>query len=205
MSQFKELITIELINSLGSLRSFSDRDEAGQNPEMNWAESTAERIENLFNSQYVPFVSEVEEFNSLMNKPNNYVPTIPAKSEWDFVYNFVLEELEEYKQACESGDIVEILDALCDIAYVSIGNGAMLHGLKDKIWPAYMEVQASNLSKACSTQEETQKTVETRSKEQGEACHYEQVASKYIVYRSRDRKVMKSINYFKPDLKQFFK
>jgi hypothetical protein len=40
---------------------------------------TAERIENLFNSQYVPFVSEVEEFNSLMNKPNNYVPTIPAK------------------------------------------------------------------------------------------------------------------------------
>jgi hypothetical protein len=205
MSQFKELITIELINSLGLLRSFSDRDEAGQNPEMNWAESTAERIENLFNSQYVPFVSEVEEFNSLMNKPNNYVPTIPAKSEWDFVYNFVLEELEEYKQACESGDIVEILDALCDIAYVSIGNGAMLHGLKDKIWPAYMEVQASNLSKACSTQEEAQKTVETRSKEQGEACHYEQVASKYVVYRSRDRKVMKSINYFKPDLKQFFK
>ena len=205
MSQFKELITIELINSLGLLRSFSDRDEAGQNPEMNWAESTAERIENLFNSQYVPFVSEVEEFNSLMNKPNNYVPTIPAKPEWDFVYNFVLEELEEYKQACESGDIVEILDALCDIAYVSIGNGAMLHGLKDKIWPAYMEVQASNLSKACSTQEEAQKTVETRSKEQGEACHYEQVASKYVVYRSRDRKVMKSINYFKPDLKQFFK
>ena len=205
MSQFKELITIELINSLGLLRSFSDRDEAGQNPEMSWAEITAERIENLFNSQYVPFVSEVEEFNSLMNKPNNYVPTIPAKSEWDFVYNFVLEELEEYKQACESGDIVEILDALCDIAYVSIGNGAMLHGLKDKIWPAYMEVQASNLSKACSTQEEAQKTVETRSKEQGEACHYEQVASKYVVYRSRDRKVMKSINYFKPDLKQFFK
>jgi len=205
MSQFKELITIELINSLGLLRSFSDRDEAGQNPEMNWAESTAERIENLFNSQYVPFVSEVEEFNSLMNKPNNYVPTIPAKSEWDFVYNFVLEELEEYKQACEKQDIVEVLDALCDIAYVSIGNGAMLHGLKDKIWPAYMEVQASNLSKACSTQEEAQKTVETRSKEQGEACHYEQVASKYVVYRSRDRKVMKSINYFKPDLKQFFK
>ena len=205
MSQFKELITIELINSLGLLRSFSDRDEAGQTPEMGWAESTAERIENLFNSQYVPFVSEVEEFNSLMNKPNNYVPTIPAKSEWDFVYNFVLEELEEYKQACEKQDIVEVLDALCDIAYVSIGNGAMLHGLKDKIWPAYMEVQASNLSKACSTQEEAQKTVETRSKEQGEACHYEQVASKYIVYRSRDRKVMKSINYFKPDLKQFFK
>jgi predicted HAD superfamily Cof-like phosphohydrolase len=205
MSQFKELIIIELINSLGLLRSFSDRDETGQNPEMNWAESTAERIENLFNSQYVPFVSEVEEFNSLMNKPNNYAPTIPSEAEWDFVYKFVLEELEEYKHACEQGDIVEVLDALCDIAYVSIGNGAMLHGLKDKIWPAYMEVQASNLSKACTTQEEAQKTVEVRSKEQGEGCHYEQVGDKYIVYRTRDRKVMKNINYFRPDLKQFFK
>jgi len=205
MTQLQELIQIELINSLGKLRSFHDRDEAGRHPEMDWAESTAKRIENLFNSQYVPFVSEVEEFNSLMNKPNNYVPTIPDKSEWDFVYNFVLEELEEYKHACETENIVEVLDALCDIAYVSLGNGAMLHGLKDKIWPAYMEVQASNLSKACSTQEEAQKTVEVRAQEQGEPCHYEQVAGKYIVYRSRDRKVMKSINYFKPDLKQFFK
>jgi len=185
MSQFKELIIIELIKSLGKLRSFSDRDEATRNPEFDWAEDTAGKIANLFNSQYVPFVSEVEEFNSLMNKPNNYVPTIPAKSEWDFVYNFVLEELEEYKQACEKQDIVEILDALCDIAYVSIGNGAMLHGLKDKIWPAYMEVQASNLSKACSTQEEAQKTVEVRSQEQGESCHYEQVSEVCCISNSR--------------------
>ena len=81
----------------------------------------------------VPFVNEVEDFNSLMSKPNNYTPVIPEKKEWQFVYDFVLEELEEYKQACEKGDIVEILDALCDIAYVSLGNGTMLHGLKDKI------------------------------------------------------------------------
>ena len=154
---------------------------------------------------YVPFVSEVEEFNQLMNKPNNYEPTIPEnRGEWEFVYNFVLEELEEYKQACEKGDIVEILDALCDIAYVSLGNGTMLHGLKDKIWPAYMEVQASNLSKACNTEEEAIETVKVRSNEQGTDCHYEQVGDKYVVYRSHDRKVMKSINYFKPDLKKFF-
>ena len=152
----------------------------------------------------VPFVDEVEEFNVLMNKPNNYEPTIPAKKEWEFVYNFILEELEEYREACERGDIVEVLDALCDITYVSLGNGAMLHGLKDKIWPAYQEVQASNLSKACSSEKEAQATVEQRSKEQGEACHFEKVDNKYIVYRSRDRKVMKNINYFKPNLKQFF-
>ncbi len=152
----------------------------------------------------VPFVDEVEEFNDLMNKPNNYEPTIPKKEEWEFVYNFVLEELEEYREACERGDIVEVLDALCDITYVSLGNGAMLHGLKDKIWPAYQEVQASNLSKACSSEEEARATVTLRAEEQGEPCHYEKVGNKYIVYRSRDRKVMKNINYFRPDLKQFF-
>ena len=153
---------------------------------------------------YVSFVSEVEQFNQLMNKPNNYEPTIPGKKDWQFVIDFVKEELEEYEQACKNGDIVEILDALCDIAYVSIGNGTMLHGLKDKIWPAYQEVQASNLSKACQSQDEARLTVEKRSKEQGEACHWEEVSDMYIVYRTRDRKVMKSINYFRPDLEKFF-
>ena len=60
----------------------------------------------------VPFVDEVETFNATFNKPNNYEPTIPEKKEWQFVYDFVLEELEEYTQACENGDIVEVLDAL---------------------------------------------------------------------------------------------
>jgi hypothetical protein len=154
---------------------------------------------------YVPFVSEVEEFNAVMGKPNNYNPVIPAEKEWMFVYNFILEELEEYKHACETGDIVEVLDALCDITYVSLGNGAMLHGLKDKVWPAYQEVQASNLSKACSSEEDAQETVRVRSEEQGEPCHYEQVGKYYIVYRTRDRKVMKNIKYFRPDLSKFLK
>ena len=153
----------------------------------------------------VPFVDQVEEFNKTFNKPNNYEPTIPEEKEWKFVYNFVLEELEEYREACERGDIVEILDALCDIAYVSIGNGTMLHGLKNKIWPAYQEVQASNMSKACKTEKEAIQTVSQRSKEQGEACHFEKIEEgRYIVYRTSDRKVMKSINYFPPDLEQFF-
>ena len=152
----------------------------------------------------VPFVNEVEELNSTMGKPNNYEPTIPEKKEWQFVYDFILEELEEYREACERGDIVEVLDALCDITYVSLGNGTMLHGLKDKIWPAYQEVQGSNMSKACSNEEEAQATVELRSKEQKEPCHYEKVGRYYIVYRTRDKKVMKNINYYRPDLKQFF-
>lgn len=158
----------------------------------------------ILKSTSVHFVDEVEEFNHLMGKPNNYEPIIPERKEWEFVYNFVLEELEEYREACEKGDIVEVLDALCDIAYVATGNGAMLHGVKDKIWPAYQEVQASNLSKACKTEEEAIATVKKRSIEQGEECHYEKVGEMFIVYRTRDRKVMKNINYFKPNLRQFF-
>lgn len=152
---------------------------------------------------YVPFISEVEIFNATMGKPNNYEPTIPTKKEWEFVYNFILEELEEYKHACETGNIVEVLDALCDITYVSLGNGAMLHGLKDKILPAYAEVQASNMSKACKDEAEAKATVKVREQEQGEPCHYEKVGDYWIVYRTRDRKVMKNINYFRPNLKQF--
>ena len=162
-------------------------------------------FKELPKSEDVPFVNEVETFNSTFGKPNNYETTIPEKKEWQFVYDFVLEELEEYREACEKGDIVEVLDALCDIAYVSLGNGTMLHGLKDKIWPAYQEVQASNMSKACTSKEEALDTISLRSEEQGEACHFEEIApGRFIVYRSRDKKVMKSINYFRPDLTQFF-
>ena len=170
-----------------------------------YKELTGEELEE--ESKYhtsVDFVNEVEEFNRTFGKPNNYVPTIPEKKETDFVYDFCIEEITEYQEACQNGDIVEILDAICDIAYVTLGNATMLHGLKDKIWPAYQEVQASNMSKSCKTEEEAIQTVSQRSKEQDSPCHHEKVGDYYVVYRTRDRKVMKSINYFRPDLKQFF-
>ena len=182
--------------------SLMSKIELGDDVVKEWSRLNIE-ISHL-KENYVPFVSEVEEFNAVMGKPNNYDPVIPDEKEWMFVYNFILEELEEYKHACETGNIVEVLDALCDITYVSLGNGAMLHGLKDKVWPAYQEVQASNLSKACISEEEAQETVRVRSAEQEEPCHYEQVGKYFIVYRTRDRKVMKNINYFRPDLTQFF-
>lgn len=173
-----------------------------------YKELTGEELEEMMNETDAPpgvqFVNEVEIFNATFGKPNNYVPTIPEKKETDFVYDFCIEEITEYQEACRNGDIVEILDAICDIAYVTLGNATMLHGLKDKIWPAYKEVQASNMSKSCKTEEEATQTVTQRAKEQGEECHFEKVGDYYVVYRTRDRKVMKSINYFRPDLKQFF-
>ena len=157
------------------------------------------------NNNYVPFVSEVEEFNALMGKSwqNRTTPTI-NQADAEFVINFIQEELDELKEAVKNKDIVEIFDALLDITYVGLGNGALVFGLKDKILAGYAEIQASNLSKACNNEEEAQETVKIRSQEQGTDCHYERVGDKYVVYRSHDRKVMKSINYFKPNLKKFF-
>ena len=192
---------IELIKDQAFSLSMMSKIEFGDDVIQEWTRLNQEILH--LKQNYVPFVSEVEDFNAVMGKPNNYTPVIPDEKEWMFVYNFILEELEEYKHACETGNIVEVLDALCDITYVSLGNGAMLHGLKDKVWPAYQEVQASNLSKACTSEQEAQDTVRVRSAEQKEECHYEKVEDYYIVYRTRDRKVMKNINYFRPDLSKF--
>jgi len=196
-----ELISL-LRNQVVDL-SVMSKIELGDDVIQEWTRLKEEIEEIKSQPNYIPFISEVEKFNAVMGKLNNYNPVIPDEKEWMFVYNFILEELEEYKHACETGDIIEVLDALCDITYVSLGNGAMLHGLKDKIWPAYQEVQASNLSKACTSEEDAQETVRVRSQEQGEPCHYEKIDEYYIVYRSSDKKVMKNINYFRPDLSKF--
>lgn len=205
MSSFKDIIELELRNSVSLLRSLEDRDQLSMVPEIEWASVVAERIAAKFEGKYVPFVSEVEEFNATMGKDwqNRIEPHI-NKADADFVINFIQEELDELKEAVEGKNIIEILDALLDITYVGLGNGAMVFGLKDKIWAGYQEVQASNLSKVCKTEEEAEETVRVRSKEQGTPCHYKEVNGKYVVYRSHDNKVMKSINYFKPDLAKFF-
>ncbi len=154
----------------------------------------------------VPFIDEVEEFNEVMGKgyQNRTTPTINPKDA-QFVIDFIQEELDELKVAVKERNIVEIFDALLDITYVGLGNGALVFGLKDKILEGYAEVQASNMSKICQTLEEAEETVKLRSEQQGEPCHYlSDGKGKYVVYRSSDNKVMKSINYFRPDLAQFF-
>tara|TARA_R110000822_G_scaffold39233_2_gene107929 strand:+ start:2235 stop:2741 length:507 start_codon:yes stop_codon:yes gene_type:complete len=154
----------------------------------------------------VPFVDEVEEFNEVMGKgyQNRTTPNINLKDA-QFVIDFIQEELDELKEAVKNKDIVEIFDAILDITYVGLGNGALVFGLKDKMLEGYSEVQASNMSKICNTIEEAEETVKLRSDQQGEPCHYlSDGKGKYVVYRSSDNKVMKNINYFRPNLKQFF-
>lgn len=155
------------------------------------------------NGYKMHFISEVEKFNDLFGKLNNYTPTIPNDVERDFIYNFIQEELDEYMEAAKNKDIVEVLDAFCDIMYV-LSAGIMAYGLKDKFAEAYAEVQASNLSKSCDSEEEAQASTKFREETLGKPCHYEKRGDKYIVYRSEDRKVQKSINYFPPNLRKFF-
>jgi predicted HAD superfamily Cof-like phosphohydrolase len=153
----------------------------------------------------VPFIDEVEEFNNKMGKSwqNRTTPTI-NKQDAQFVIDFIQEELDELREAVNNNDIVGVLDALLDITYVGLGNGALVFGLKDKILSGYAEVQASNLSKICKTKEEAIETVKVRSEQQGESCHYEKNGDEYVVYRTRDSKVMKSVSYFSPNLKKLF-
>jgi len=157
-------------------------------------------------SKNVPFVDEVEIFNEAFGKPNNYVPTIPSDTKLtDFVVNFIKEETDELAEAIENGDIVEVLDAICDLLYVAVGNATMVFGLKDRLLDAYAEVQASNMSKVCQSIEEARETMKVRGAEHG-PCHmkYNQKKGYWVVYRISDDKVMKSVNYFAPNLKQFF-
>ena len=56
------------------------------------------------------------------------------------------EEVSELRAAVEAGDLVEVLDALCDIQYVLDGT-FLEFGLHQLKAPAFSEVHASNMSK----------------------------------------------------------
>lgn len=144
-------------------------------------------------------IADVKHFSEVFGKLVNKKPTMVDNKDFEFVYEFIKEELDEMKEAHEKGDLVGVLDALADIQYV-LNAGVLAYGMQDVFDTAFQEVQDSNMSKSCETEEIAKKTVEERSKTHG-PCHYEKVGDQYIVYRTRDKKVMKSINYFRPDLK----
>jgi predicted HAD superfamily Cof-like phosphohydrolase len=133
-------------------------------------------MKNKVMKNKVPFIDEVEEFNEVMGKSwqNRTTPTIDPKDA-QFVIDFIEEELDELKVAVKEKNIIEIFDALLDITYVGLGNGALVFGLKDKMLDGYAEVQASNMSKICNTVAEAEETVKLRSEQQGEPCHYSKV------------------------------
>ena len=92
-------------------------------------------------------------------------------------YNLMKEENEEYLEAVQNNDIVEIADALGDMLYILCGT-ILEHGLQHKIEEVFDEIQRSNMSKLG---------------EDGKP-----------IYRE-DGKVMKGPNYFKPNFEKILK
>jgi predicted HAD superfamily Cof-like phosphohydrolase len=86
-------------------------------------------------------------------------------------FNLMKEENEEYLEAAQNNDLIEIADALGDMLYILCGT-IIEHGLQHKIEAVFDEIQRSNMSKL---------------DHDGKP-----------IYRE-DGKVMKGPNYFKPD------
>ena len=59
-------------------------------------------------------------------------------------YNLIKEELDEFRQALDSNDLLEAADALTDILYVTYGAG---HAFGINLDSCFEEVQNSNMSK----------------------------------------------------------
>ena len=88
-------------------------------------------------------------------------------------FDLIKEELDEFKEAMDNNDLLEVADALTDILYVAYGAG---HAFGIDLDKCFDEVQNSNMSKLG---------------ENGEPIYNE------------SGKVMKGPNYFKPDLSKF--
>tara|TARA_Y100000766_G_scaffold247856_1_gene229289 strand:- start:432 stop:818 length:387 start_codon:yes stop_codon:yes gene_type:complete len=88
-------------------------------------------------------------------------------------FNLMKEENEEYLEAANNNDMVEVADALGDMLYILCGT-IIEHGMQYKIDEIFSEIQNSNMSKLG--------------------------ADGNPIYRE-DGKVLKGPNYFKPDIK----
>ena len=87
-------------------------------------------------------------------------------------YTLMREENEEYLEAANRGDLVEVAAALGDMLYILCGT-ILKHGLQHRIAEVFEEIQRSNMSKLD--------------------------AAGQPIYRE-DGKVLKSDRYFKPDI-----
>ena len=87
-------------------------------------------------------------------------------------YNLMKEENDEYFEAANNGDMIEVADALGDMLYILCGT-ILEHGMEHKIEEVFEEIQRSNMSKL--SQDGT------------------------LIYR-QDGKVLKGPNYFKPNI-----
>ena len=147
------------------------------------------------------YISKVSEFHKTFDAPILESPQIPSEERCQLRVSLLQEELDELSDAIKNKDIVEIADALCDLQYVL--SGAILEfGLGEKFDDLFNEVQRSNMSKACDSIQESIETISHYKKKDGTECSYKQKGDKWIVYRTSDDKVLKSINYSPSNIKE---
>jgi predicted HAD superfamily Cof-like phosphohydrolase len=119
-------------------------------------------------------ISHVEEFHNAFGIGNNHKPTVEIeKKDIQLRFDLMKEENEEYLEAAENGDLIEVADALGDMMYILFGT-IMKHGMQHKIVEVFEEIQDSNMSKLG--------------------------ADGNPIYRE-DGKVLKGPNYFKPNIR----
>ena len=118
---------------------------------------------------------KVKNFMETFGQQVKSSPSFSSEKINDLRYNLIKEELDEFKQALENKDLLEVADALTDILYVTYGAG---HAFGIDLDACFDEVQNSNMSKLGLD---------------GNPIFNEQ------------GKVMKGPNYFKPDLSKFIK
>lgn len=117
-------------------------------------------------------INSVKEFHTAFKIGHSETPIASlGESKNVLRYHLMKEENEEYLEAVQNNDLVEIADALGDMMYILCGT-IIEHGLQHKIEAVFDEIQRSNMSKLD--------------------------ASGSPIYRE-DGKVMKGPNYFKPD------
>ena len=118
-------------------------------------------------------IAAVTEFHTAFKLNMNQKPIANIGEERNMLrFNLMKEENEEYLEAAENNDIVEVADALGDMLYILCGT-IIEHGMQDKIEEVFDEIQRSNMSKLG---------------EDGKP-----------IYRE-DGKVLKGPNYFKPNI-----
>ena len=118
-------------------------------------------------------IAAVQEFHEAFGLEIQHQPTVALDEKViDLRYNLMKEENEEYLEAAQAGDLVEVADALGDMLYILCGT-IISHGFQDKIEAVFDEIQRSNMSKLG--------------------------ADGKPIYRE-DGKVMKGPNYFKPNI-----
>lgn len=91
-------------------------------------------------------LAQVRKFQVAFGQNVEPSPTLIDKEKAKLRFDLMKEENEEYLEAVEDNDLVEVADALTDQLYILCGT-ILEHGMQNIIERCFEEVQRSNMSK----------------------------------------------------------